>query len=118
MPEQTYPFTARGLDDALEALGDRPAAFAATLSNLGIRGRMDRSTCCPIANYIRLVVADVAEADVGCGSVWIRNGVPGTAGHSEIHVDYDDDDAIEAFVVEFDAGHFPDLIEEDTHAPA
>jgi hypothetical protein len=104
-----YPASEDGLLKAVDALGTTPEAVATNLSAMGLQGRRDDAACCPIANYLR---ASVDEA--------VRDEVRIDDNDLYVRVDFADGgqaDAIMAaraasgFVLRFDLGDFPDLIE-------
>ena len=91
---------------ALEALGDTAEKVALTLLNGGWHGPRHDSGACPIARYLEAVLSDVIGVAVGSDEVTIHsaNGIT-----TEVSLT----PAVAGFVLAFDIGVFPKLIDED-----
>jgi hypothetical protein len=89
---------------ALRKLGDNSAKIAESLKAMGIRGFLEDSACCPLANYLVKELNLDTEAEV----LMIYGGR--TVCHGSEYLMYEElpDAAIE-FIDRFDAGAFPDL---------
>lgn len=107
-----YPFTEQGLSEALEALGTTPQAVATNLSAMGFTGKVNEPLCCPVANYPR---ASVTSADSACvakdESMTLYAEVESPAHLGEL-VGGRLPQPVDAFIAQFDARLFPDLIDE------
>lgn len=91
--------TAEEVLDLLEELGEGGQDVADTLYDLKIKGDRDKAGSCPLANYLRS--QGVADARVNCDELeWgeFREVLALPEGCGD-------------FVVRFDAGAFPDLLE-------
>lgn len=104
-----YSFTEDALLRAVEALGTTPRAVAANLSAMGFQGRRDEPTSCPVANYLKASVDGAVQAEVRIDD-------------DDLYVRLDSADcgrvdaiitsrAAPEFVLRFDLGDYPDLIE-------
>lgn len=103
-----YEFTEAGLNKALVALGTTPEEVAAKLSDLGLRGFRGSSVDCPVARYVRASVDGAMTCDVQADSddeVYVR------ASRKDGLVDTFAPAAAYGFVLKFDLGDYPDLIE-------
>jgi hypothetical protein len=86
---------------ALAELGAFPEEVAANLAKLGIRGKQDVTSHCPVANYLRKAIG---QPVLGVGET------KATAISPYNHVTtLDLPDAIREFVERFDAGEFKEL---------
>lgn len=103
-----YDFSEQGLNACLSALGTTPDEVAERLSALGFRGWRGSSVDCPLARYVRTSVDGTKTCDVQADSddeVYVR------ASRDDGLVDAFAPAAAYGFVLKFDLGDFPDLIE-------
>lgn len=106
--ELRYEFSEQGLNACLGALGDTPTAVATNLSAMGFRGFRGSSVDCPIARYVRATVDGAKVCDVQADT---DNEVYVRASSADGLVDTFALDAVYSFVLRFDTGSYPDLIE-------
>ncbi len=107
--ELRYEFTDEGLDACLGALGTTPDDIAAKLSALGFKGAVSITNRCPIALYVEASFEDVEDVDVQIetdNELYVRI----TSEHGEL-ADTFAPAAAYGFVLKFDLGDFPGLIE-------
>lgn len=92
------------LAEALAAMPDTADGIADRLAELGIRGARKDDFCCPIANYLKRT-ANVVDPAVDAGFVegLVENGEEVVCGTSE---------AVADFVLRFDLGAWPELVDE------
>lgn len=111
MPE-TYPFTEDGVRAAMQALGALPNAVAETLSRAALAGKPGDDCGCPVALYLQAVIQEHPRAGIyyddrrWFACLWMRD----LGAASELNVNLPD--AVRDFVLAFDQGEYPDLIEE------
>jgi hypothetical protein len=108
------------LDERLLEVGDTPQDIASFLNERGIKGDQHGSTSCPLTNYIWAEI-DKAGDLLPPGVEVARLAVTGD--EVELHLSFNDDEAIEAnveltdsasyFIGRFDEGEFPELVDED-----
>jgi len=127
-PVITYPYTEVGVTDAFIALGLDPDDVAEVLTEEGIRGIPGSDCNCPIAHYLE-------QSIVGCASVGVflddalgreREAHARLEALEHLALAADDDGvlhvdltaAVIVFIRRFDAGKYPELIEENSHAAA
>lgn len=87
----------------LNALGDNAEDVAHLLEYGGWRGLQHNLDACPVALYLRTVVTDVTEAQVGRKRAKVR-----TSDGTDVIVYLPP--AVAGFVVAFDVGAYPRLI--------
>lgn len=116
----TYPLTPEGVTAALNALPVGSEDIAMRFTELGIKGQRDNDCACPVAAYLLRVVSDAEYVQVGGEAAYIKGIVRETVAAGFIQsfdarLSVNFSDAVSAFVEDFDAGMYPDLIEV-THA--
>lgn len=112
---QTYPFTEAGVAEALSTLGTTPNTVAEILSREALVGKPQDDCGCPVALYLQAVIeghprAGIYHDDHWFACVWRRD----RPDNADLTVDLPD--AVRDFVLAFDRGEYPDLIEEGTRA--
>lgn len=109
----TYPLTEDGVREALRALGDGSEDVAGRLEQLGIKGFRDDDCSCPVANYLRKTFPDIETVWVLRDNVFIEAYQTDEFGFGlPVKFDTSNPDPVSAFVGDFDAGIYPELIEE------
>ena len=112
-----YPLTEEGVRRALADLDKGGSEdVAIRLAELGFKGQRDNDCGCPVANYLGAVVADVEYVMVGGESAHltgiVREELDGGFLQSwDVRFHATLPDSVSAFVEDFDAGVFPELIE-------
>jgi hypothetical protein len=99
----SYPFTNRGVLDALKALGTTADAVARNLDAMGFKGCQSSEHNCPVANYLLSAITGARRAGVSSGyaDVWdTDDGDPVSAEWTA---------AVDEFVELFDNGRLPQL---------
>ncbi|WP_157408664.1 hypothetical protein [Actinoplanes sp. N902-109] len=91
----------------LNALGDNAEDVAHLLQFGGWRGLPHNINACPVALYLRTVVTDVTDAAVSSDYAMVH-----TSDGAEVSVDLSP--AVAGFVLAFDLGTYPELIETAT----
>lgn len=117
----SYPFTEQGLRDALKALGTTPEAVHTNLIGMGFKGYLDECRNCPVANYTTAVITSAVATDVllddDDSAPFVRAYASLPWGQEEeLFVEAEGTAAVADFIRVFDAGLYPDLIEEDSDA--
>lgn len=107
----TYPYTDAGVAEAIAALGTTPNAVAESLSREALVGKPRDDCGCPVALYLQAVIeehprAGIYHDDHWFACVWSK----GRGRNAELTVNLPD--AVRDFVLAFDRGEYPDLIEE------
>jgi hypothetical protein len=114
----TYSLSEEGVTAALTALGNDPDLIAETLRAAGCKGIRDDESYCPVAIYVRRVLLGADEVYAWQGGVWVgwswmdENGLD----QEPAHFDWRPSPAFAAFIEMFDAGIYPELIEEASNA--
>lgn len=108
---RTYSQDLDGVYYALQDLaavgGGSTIAIAAHLYALGVRGERKNATCCPVANWLRLLFGADCEPVVDEGSVHVQAFEDGPLAQW-----IDPPDAIDDLISAIDSGGYSDLIEE------
>lgn len=117
----TYDLSPAGVAAALADLDKGGSEdVAIRLQELGIRGDKDNDCDCPVARYLIAVVPGIESATVGAETAFVTGIVSRVI---EGHVESDSlryvahlPESVSAFVEDFDAGCYPELIEENQSA--
>lgn len=113
-----HPLTDDGVREALKELDKGGSEdVAIRLAELGIKGQRDTDCGCPVAVYLNRVLPDVEYAFVGSEAAFItgvvREEVDGGFINSwDVRLHATLPDSVSAFVEDFDAGCYPELVEE------
>ena len=112
----TYPLTAEGVEQALAELDKGGSEdVAIRLQELGITGLRDSDCACPIANYLLRVLPGLDEATASGDSAYLKGteyeDLHGFQQPWDVRFHVTFPDAVSAFVEDFDAGIYPELIE-------
>lgn len=119
-----YPFTDKGLRDALARLGRRRQKVRRTLVKHGCLGDPDSCCSCPVAVWLLQVFpdADVIVED-GISGIIVTRDLVIDEGHGryyeatqQIHTDIPD--AVLGFIDSFDGRQYPELIKTHPKEPA
>jgi hypothetical protein len=100
----SYPFTNRGVLDALKALGTTADAVARNLEAMGFKGCQSSENNCPVANYLLSAITGARRVGVSTGyaDVWDADD-----GDDPVSADWTA--AVDEFIELFDNGRFPAL---------
>ncbi len=112
MPEAiSYPFSDEGVKAALAALGTTENAVATNLYSLGFRGVQGSESQDPLGRYLVASVKDAAHAEVivEVGSNGEAYAILRTPNREEVAADLPPH--VRTFILRFDDGKHPDLIE-------
>lgn len=114
----TYDLSPEGVTEALAALGNDPEHIRTALATGGFKGITDNENCCVVANYLRAVLPGVEDVYVWQGGVWVEWSVPDPNGldADQRHHDWYPPRSFAVFIEDYDAGKYPELIEEGTAA--
>lgn len=115
-PLPTYPLTTEGVTEALADLDKGGSEdVAIRLTELGITGVQDAECACPLAQYLLRAVPGLREAIVGGDSVYltgvVHEDMNGFQQPWDVRFHVSLPDSLGAFVEDFDAGVYPELIE-------
>lgn len=118
-PEQskTYSLSEEGVTAALADLDKGGSEdVAIRLAELGILGIQGDDCACPVANYLARALPNVETVTVARGEVYARGTVyedlDGFPQPLDVLLHAELPDSVDAFVADFDAGVYPDLIQE------
>ncbi len=114
----SYPLTHDGLRSALAAVDDRPAE---SLSAWGFKGSPMKEDRCVLANYLRAACgADKVEVFEGKASVFgsAVEAWDGMTWTQPVVLTAELPALLIDFISDFDSARYPNLIEEDSDAPA
>lgn len=112
----SYPFTDAGVAEAIAALGTTENAVATNLFALGFRGIQGSESQDPLGRYLVASIKDAAHVEV-IVEVGVRAeayAVVSTPNREDVAADLPPH--VVTFVLRFDDGKHPELIEEPSHA--
>ncbi|MDE3205490.1 MAG: hypothetical protein KGQ66_14890 [Acidobacteriota bacterium] len=98
----------QAVDGCLIDLGDSPGSVAERLQGLGVRGLAGRADECPMSRYLRAVLGpeeSLVRIDVLEKRLRVSRKLP------RLPLSVALPPAVRAFVHDFDAGHFPQLLD-------
>jgi hypothetical protein len=114
----TYSLSEEGVTAALADLDKGGSEdVAIRLQELGVKGeRSGNDTSCPLANYLKCVIADVEYALVGREAAYVKGVLRGDLGEGfiqswDVRFNVGLPDSVSTFIEDFDAGIYPELIE-------
>ena len=107
-----YPYSDLGVEQALAALGTTESAVATNLFALGFRGQRGSESQDPLARYLVASVKDATSVEVivELGKNAGQYAIVSRPNHKDVCADLPEH--VTTFVLLFDDGKYPDLIEE------